>query len=103
MSAGFSKAEGEYKTGTCQLLHPQRISQQASAPLANTLRLANESLSHEVQAYFKWLLLPWDLGWVTACTSPLGGVSQFITALWFSWKRAPLVSCFRGLLVGCMS
>lgn len=61
MLTGFSKAEGELEDGAQQPLL-WRVSQQAPAPLAATLRLANESLPHKVWALFSRLFMFQALG-----------------------------------------
>lgn len=62
-----------------------RESQQTPAPLTDTLRLANESLSHMVWVIFKLRLLVWVLEQVSLCLNPLRAESPFTPAQWLSW------------------
>ena len=96
-SDGTSKVKRENKNGTYQHLHPCRGSQQDFAPLADTLRLANEPPSHIIQALFKLLvffvcLFVCLLGLrMRLSGNPLKGEPQFPTAFWVPWMSALLV------------
>lgn len=58
--------------------YPRRISQETSTPHINSFKLANESLSHKVQAE---LLLCWALRQTSLPLGPLRDNLQFTTAL----------------------
>jgi hypothetical protein len=66
-----SSLEGKGKIDVCQLLHPQRGSQQVPTPPACAFMLANKSPSRTVWALFKLLLLHLVLGPMSVHMSPL--------------------------------
>lgn len=52
-------------------LSPQRVTQQASGPQTNALKLGTESPFHEIWKFFKGLLLCWALGHMNLHTGRL--------------------------------
>lgn len=69
------------KSGSHQYLHPWKGFQQAYAPLAGALRLANEFSSHVVLVLSNLLPLYWVLEWMSLPWAFLRAASPFYTVL----------------------